>query len=225
MMVGAILQARMGSTRLPGKIFKMIGHRTLLEHIFYRLSFLEHSITVVLATSLNPKDDAVEVFCEKRGILCYRGNEQDVLSRYYECAQKFHFEHIIRLTGDNPFVDITELDNLITLHLENRPDYSHSLDSLPIGTGSEIFTFQALERSYQNGHMEHHREHVNEYILGNPDLFQICLLKAPKEKNRPEIRLTVDTQEDYDKACYIVENCGSEFITTEEALRLCLQFA
>ena len=102
MKVGIILQARMGSSRLPGKFLKKIGDKSLLEHIFYRLTFLKHPAKVVLATSTNQKDDIVELFCKSRNIDCFRGSEENVLERYYLCAKKFGFDHIVRLTGDNP---------------------------------------------------------------------------------------------------------------------------
>jgi spore coat polysaccharide biosynthesis protein SpsF len=197
--IGMIIQARMGSSRLPGKILKPVGNRTLLEHIFFRLAFLKHPVKTILATSISSKDDIVEEYCKDNNVTCFRGSEENVLERYYLCAQKYDFKHIIRLTADNPFYDIEEIDNLIDLHLASGADYSHSFAYLPHGTGAEIFTFDALERSYRNGHKPNHIEHVNEYITDNPELFKIEVLSVPKEKNRPDIRLTVDTQEDYVK--------------------------
>lgn len=224
-MIGVILQARMGSSRLPGKVLKKIGNLTLLDHIFFRLTFLKHPAKVVLATSTSKKDDTLEKFCKERHVECFRGSEDNVLERYYLCASKYGFDQIVRLTGDNPFTDIKELDNLIPLHLESHADYSHSLDVLPYGVGAEIFTFAALAKSYQNGTKANHKEHVNEYIQEHPELFKIATLSVPEEKKRPDIRLTVDTEEDYFRACLIVEKSGSEYITTEKAIELCLHSA
>ena len=224
MNIGIILQARMGSSRLPGKILKFIGDRSLLAHIFYRLSFLRHSARLVLATSDLLGDDIVESFCRKNSVNCFRGSEEDVLERYYLCARQHGFNHVIRLTGDNPFVDIEELDRLIDLHLGEHVEYSHSFGNLPWGCGSEIFTFEALERSYFYGEKPNHREHVNEYIQENPGFFRIASLQVPSTKNRPDLRLTVDTEEDYKKACFIVSHSQSEYITTEMAIEKCLKF-
>ncbi len=224
MNIGIIVQARMGSIRLPGKVLKQIGTKTMLEYIVFRLERLNNNAKIIIATSDLKKDDELEVFCENHNMLCFRGSEQNVLERYYLCSKENNFEHIIRLTGDNPFVDIEELDNLIDLHLKKKSDYSRSFAVLPKGVGSEIFTFDALEESCKYGFKENHKEHVNEYIEENEDKFKISELKVSDEKNRPEINLTVDTPDDYKKACFIAENSTSEYISTKEAITLCLQF-
>lgn len=223
-MIGIIIQARMGSTRLPAKVLKKIGDKNLLEHILFRLTKLNHNVEIVIATSILDKDDAIELFCKENEVQYFRGSETNVLERYYMCAKENKFDHIVRLTGDNPFVDIEELDNLITLHLKTKSDYSRSFFNLPKGVGAEIFTFEALERSYLFGTKENHIEHVNEYIEENEDRFKILELKVEKGKNRPDISLTVDTEDDYKKACFIVENAKNEYIGTKEAINLCLQF-
>jgi spore coat polysaccharide biosynthesis protein SpsF len=223
--IGIIIQARIGSTRLPGKVLKQIGNKTLIEHILFRLGNLKSSAKIIIATSDLEKDNKIEDFCKMNNVFCFRGSELNVLERYYLCAKENQFEHIIRLTGDNPFIDVEELDNLIDLHLKNRSDYSRSFASLPKGVGSEIFTYKALGQSYQLGHKENHLEHVNEYIEENEEKFKISELQVIKEKNRPDISLTVDTPEDYKKACFIVEHSKNEYITTEEAIKLCLQYA
>ena len=105
-MTGIIIQARCGSTRLPGKILKVIHDRTLLDHIIDRLKALQEEAVIVIATSTLPGDDRVEQFCREKGVLCFRGSESNVLSRYYECAREQGFDHIVRLTADNPFVDV-----------------------------------------------------------------------------------------------------------------------
>ncbi|MCK4823402.1 glycosyltransferase family protein [bacterium] len=224
MNIGIILQARMGSTRLPGKVLKKIWNKTLLEHIFYRLTFLKHDVKLVLATSVNPKDDAIEVCCNEHAVDCFRGSEGDVLKRFYLCAKKYGFQHIIRLTGDNPFTDIEELDNLIDMHLKEGADYSHSFGVLPVGVGAEIVNFSSLEKSFHEGQKPNHREHVNEYIQEHPELFKISVLSVPEEKNMPDVRLTVDTEEDYLKACFIVQECSDEFVTTDKAIEQCSRY-
>ena len=225
MKIGIVIQARMGSTRLPGKVLKKIGDKTLLEHILFRLLRLQHDAKVVIATSDLEKDDVLVNFCKVNNISCFRGSETDVLKRYYECAKENNFAHIVRLTGDNPFTDIEELDNLIALHVSSSADYSRSFSSLPKGVGAEIFTFNALEESCLHGHKENHKEHVNEYIEENEEQFSISELDVTEVKRRPDISLTVDTQDDYEKACFIVQNSKDEYITTQEAIKLCLQYA
>lgn len=219
-LIGIVIQARMGSTRLPGKVLMPIGGRPLLAHILSRLTRLKHPVQTVVATSSDPRDDAVAVFAQENGVHVFRGSEPDVLDRYYRCALQFHFDHIVRLTGDNPFVDVAELDRLIERHLRNRADYSSSIGSLPEGVGTEIFTFAALETSHARGHKHHHREHVNEYILENPTFFRIVDLAVPQKKNRPDVRLTVDTPDDYDRVCRIAAACGDSGVDTTAAITL-----
>lgn len=223
-MLGIIIQARMGSSRLPGKVLKKIGNKTLLEHIIFRLERLKNIAKVVIATSSEEIDDIIEEFCKKSGVVCFRGSETNVLERYYLCAKQHGFDEIVRLTADNPFVDIEELDNLICFFRSEKAEYAHSFNVLPYGVGTEIFAYKALEKDFQESSMPHHFEHVNEYILENPDKFKTVVLPAKAEKNRPDIRLTVDTQEDYERACYIVENCDEEYVSTESAIKLALDF-
>lgn len=215
----------MGSSRLPGKVLMRIGTKRLLDHIIFRLQSLRHQAKLIIATTEQTGDDAVSDFCKVHQVDCFRGSEQDVLDRYYQCAKQYGFSDIVRLTGDNPFTDIEELDNLIDLHLRSNADYTHSFGVLPVGAGAEIFTFGALEKSYLEGKEENHREHVNEYIQEHPELFNIKVLTVPAVKNRPDLRLTVDTQEDLKRAIYIIEHSNEEYINTEKAIELCLQSA
>lgn len=224
-MTGIIIQARTGSTRLPGKILKVIHDRTLLDHIIDRLKSLKEDAVIVIATSTLPGDDRVEQFCREKDVLCFRGSESNVLSRYYNCAREQGFDHIVRLTADNPFVDVEEVDRLIAYHKQCDNGFTESFSQLPIGVGAEIFSFAALEEDMEKASMPHHFEHVDEYILENMDKFKTGTLQVAPEKNAPQVRLTVDTQEDYEKACYIASHSKTGLATTEEAIALCSQYA
>jgi spore coat polysaccharide biosynthesis protein SpsF len=224
MTIGIIIQARMGSQRLPGKIIKKIGHHSILEHIIRRLKRLTHKARTIIATSLESQDNIVERFCRANNIHCFRGDHENVLKRYYDCALKNKFENIVRLTGDNPFFDIEEIDRLIDLHLNSNSDLSHSYSVLPMGVGAEVFTFNALEKSILNTKDPYHLEHVDEYILQNPQLFKISILDVQESKNRPDLMLTVDTQKDYQKACFIVEQSKNTYITTQIAINLAIEY-
>ena len=221
MSLGVIIQARMGSTRLPGKVLKPIAGKALLDHVLGRLSLLEHSVKVVVATSDLLQDAAIAQHCLDKNVDVFHGSESDVLDRYYQCAQHYSFSHVIRLTADNPFTDIEELQRLIEQHLAESNDYTHSFGCMPLGVGAEVFTFAALEKSAREGHAPNHREHVNEYIQENPNIFRIGLLEVSAAKKHPNLRLTVDTQEDYLRACSIAEHAPSRWIGTEEAIELC----
>ena len=225
MKVGVIIQARMGSTRLPGKVLKPIAGKVLLDHVLGRLSLLAYPVKVVVATSDLPQDDAIACHCQSRCVAVFRGSETDVLDRYYKCACENGFEHVARLTADNPFTDLEELHRLIEQHLTQHNDYTHSFGSMPLGVGAEIFTFAALEKSVLEGHACNHREHVNEYIQENPDMFRIGVLEIPVVKCRQDLRLTVDTEDDYKRACAIAEHAPDRWVWTEEAIQLCSRSA
>lgn len=211
----------MGSTRLPGKVLKPIAGKPLLDHVLGRLYQLEYQVKMVVATSNLPQDDAIAQHCLARGGEVFRGSESDVLDRYFQCARQHRFAHVIRLTADNPFTDIDELQRLIEQHLAEGNDYTHSFGTMPLGVGAEIFTFAALERSAREGHARNHREHVNEYIQENPDMFRIGVLDVTIAKQRPDLRLTVDTEADYQRACRLAEHAPDRWIGTEEAIQLC----
>lgn len=215
----------MGSTRLPGKVLKPIAGKVLLDHVLGRLTQLAYPVKVVVATSDLPQNDAIAQHCLSRGVAVFRGSETDVLDRYYQCARENRFEHVVRLTADNPFTDMEELQRLIEQHLAQRNDYTHSFGSMPLGVGAEIITFAALERSAREGHAPNHREHVNEYIQENPGVFRIGVLEIPAAKRRPDLRLTVDTEDDYQQACAIAGHAPDHWVGTEEAIRLCSRSA
>lgn len=225
MNLGIVIQARMLSTRLPGKVLKPIAGRFLLDHVLGRLKMLLTPVKVVVATSNLSYDDPIALHCESQGVSVFRGSETDVLDRYYRCSQLYAFNHVVRLTADNPFTDIQELQRLIHYHLDGGFDYTHCLTSLPLGVGSEIFSFGALQKSSLEGTAPNHREHVNEYITEHPKIFKIGELCVDKPKRRPDLRLTVDTPDDYQRACSIAEQAPERWLGTEEAIMLCLRFA
>ena len=121
---GIIIQARMGSSRLPGKVMKNFNGKSLLGQIIFRLKWKENDAKVVIATSTLECDDVIENFCRENGTECFRGSESNVLERYFQCAEKYQFDNIVRMTADNPFPDIEELDNLIDFHIRNKYDFS-----------------------------------------------------------------------------------------------------
>jgi spore coat polysaccharide biosynthesis protein SpsF len=214
----------MGSTRLPGKVLRPINGTPLLGHVLDRAGRLRHPARTVVATTVNSRDDLIVQFCKENHTDVFRGNETNVLDRYYQCARTYQFDHIVRLTADNPFTDIVELDRLIDLHFSVPADFSYSFPVLPIGVGAEIFGFGALEASAKYSTEPHHFEHVDEYILEHPERFKSVQLDAVAAKRFPQVRLTVDDETDYRRACYIAEQAGGD-VTTEQAIALCSQFA
>ncbi len=193
----------------------------MLGHVLGRLEQSKQAIEIVVATSTQHQDDAIVAFCETQQVHCFRGSEADVLDRYYQCAQQFRFAHVVRLTADNPFTDIVELDRLIALHRSNGNAFTHSFGTLPLGVGAEIFSLSALEKSWREGLASHHREHVDEYLLEHPDKFKTGILDIPTPKVKPELRLTVDTEDDWRLADSLARQAGHEWLTTERIIALC----
>lgn len=217
--VGVILQARMGSSRMPGKVLKPFFHTTLLGWILDRLTTLPWPI--VTATGDDSCDDPIERFCRDRGALCFRGDERDVLDRYCRCAMAYGFAHVVRLTGDNPFPDTSILKELVEAHVSTGADYSHAFGALPVGVGAEVFSLAALDRSGREGCEPHHREHVNEYILEHPRMFKITSLQTPAELCCPSLKLTIDTPADYERVLgYFTGPPGTQ-IGTKELIERC----
>lgn len=217
-MTGIIIQARMGSTRLPGKVLMPLAGQPLLGVILRRIAHVSGSDKVVIATTQSPLDDQVETYAHACGISCFRGSEENVLERYVHCAREYGFRSVVRLTADNPFVDPFEIDRLITLYCDAQADYALATGELPIGVGAEVFSITALEKCLCKANAPHHFEHVNEYILEHRDDFHIVQLQVEKEKIAPHLRLTIDTPEDYRLASKISERFSPEMVTTEELI-------
>jgi spore coat polysaccharide biosynthesis protein SpsF len=200
--IGLVIQARMGSNRLPGKVLIDLAGKPVLLHIFDKLKKLKKEYKVIIITSINKNDDKIENFCKENNILYFRGSEDDVLDRYYQAAKLFKLDHIVRLTGDNPLIDIDNLKFLIKEHLSKNADYSSNKSEvnsgLPIGIGAEIFKFHALEKAWIEGRKKHHREHVDEYVLENQRKFKLLFVKALNSKLSvfKNLRLTIDTKKD-----------------------------
>ena len=224
-MTGIVIQARMGSTRLPGKVLMKIGDRDLLGHILDRLKLLKvMDCQVVVATSIERQDDEIERFCQKEGVPCFRGSEKNVLERYWLCARQYQFDNIVRLTADNPFIDIEELEHLILFHSTEAADYSYSDTELPVGMGAEIFSMDALSKTMKKANKDNHFEHVDDYILENKNQFKCRKLDVDQKKIHPEISFTIDTVEDYKKACYIAEHALNKYFGVLEACDIYYKF-
>ncbi|HHY74150.1 MAG TPA: NTP transferase domain-containing protein [Bacillus bacterium] len=200
-----IIQARMGSTRLPGKILKPLGDSVVLDYVVSRCKQVKNVDKVIVATSTLPQDDAVEQWCLKNNVDCFRGSEEDVLARYYECAVQIQPDYVIRVTADCPFVDY-ELANDVIAEMEKNPaDIMLLNGNLPRGLAVEMVSFSSLEYIYNSGHESRHREHVTYYAYEYLQLFQVTTVTVPVEKQHPELRITLDTEEDY-QLCQAVAN-------------------
>lgn len=212
--VGIILQARTGSTRLPGKVLRPLAGVPMLVRIVRRLKAVSNADLLIVATSDRPADDDVAALARECGAEVFQGSEDDVLERYAVCAETFGLDLIVRATADNPFVDAEEAERLIAFRNARDLAYACAFPSfgcgLPIGIGVEVMSAAALAVSHREGHEPHHREHVNEYIQENPILFPQGVPETPPEKYAPDLRLTVDTPEDFRRAEQLLELFAAE---------------
>ncbi|WP_372998799.1 cytidylyltransferase domain-containing protein [Sulfurimonas sp.] len=192
-----ILQARMNSSRLPGKILMNLNGKTVLERVIERLKTFSKADDLIVATTNTSNDDSTCELLEKIGVKYFRGSEDNVLERYYLCAKENDATQIIRATADDPLTDISLLDKMFTTHLYLECDYTFT-SGYPIGVQEEIVTFNALKKCYKNSTKENHFEHVLEYIFENKSDFNINEVIAPKELNREDVRVTLDTKEDFE---------------------------
>ncbi len=226
-MIGIVLQARMGSTRLPGKmLMEMVGH-SMLWHNIQRLRRVERADVLVVAVPEGAADRPLVDQCQREGWEVFCGSEKDVLARYYHCAREFGFAHVVRATGDCPLVDPEVVDGMIAMHLAEGADYSSSKDEVgcrvPKGAGLEMFSFAALARSYREGSAANHREHINEFIIEYPEAFRIAAYREPAAKRCQALELTVDTKEDFLFVKSIIEAFDGDHdaMTTEAVIAHC----
>ncbi|MFA7288397.1 MAG: glycosyltransferase family protein [Melioribacteraceae bacterium] len=197
-MIVAIIQARTGSTRLPNKVLKNLCGKPLIWHIINRLKYSKKIEKIVLATTQNENDDTLEKWARENGIDCFRGNENDVLDRYYKAAQYFSAGTIVRITADDPFKDPYIIDEVLELYEKNNLDfaYNNKPPTFPEGLDTEVFSFDALEIAFKNSVDPFEREHVTQFFYRNPSIFkQLCLFN---ETNLSYLRWTIDTQLDWD---------------------------
>lgn len=196
MSIVAIIQARMSSSRLPGKVLEPILGKSMLLHLVDRVKQAKYLNNIVVATSTDITDDPIYSLCSNNDIECSRGDLLDVLSRYYYTAVNYHAQHIVRITADCPLIDPGIIDQLILLYQSTHCDYaSNTLDhTCPDGLDVEIFSFEALERAYHNAILPSEREHVTPYLYKHSSEFRLASLK--NDPNHAHYRLTVDYMED-----------------------------
>jgi spore coat polysaccharide biosynthesis protein SpsF len=199
-MTAAIIQARTGSSRLPNKIFKLIEGKPLIYHITERVKRAQLLDKVIIATTNNSSDNSVEDWCNENNIAIYRGNENDVLNRYYNAAKAFDADVVVRITCDDPFKDPEIIDEVLNCFLQNECDFASNNNppTYPEGLDVEVMSFKTLETMEQNATTEFEREHVTQYVYRNPGLFKIG--NHPYFTNLSQLRWTIDTDNDLEMA-------------------------
>lgn len=199
-MVIAIIQARIGSTRLPGKVLKKVLGKTMLEHEIERIKCAKTIDRIILATTINPEDKKIVRLAGKLKIGVFAGSEDDVLDRYYQAAKRFGAKDtIVRLTGDCPLIDPRVVDEVVSFYIKNKKNCQYASNvnppTFPDGMDVEVFSFAALKEAWQKAGLLSEREHVTTYIRNHLEKFKIKNLK--NKKNLSHIRLTLDNKEDF----------------------------
>ena len=198
MKIIGIIQARMGSTRLPGKVFLDLSGKPLIWHVFNRLEKSKFISKSILATTTNSADNLLVKWAISNNIEYFRGDESNVLKRYYESALKFKADIIVRITADDPLKDYKLLDSVINLLLTYKLDVAtnNNPPTYPEGLDVEVFTMESLTTAYLNAESLFEKEHVSQYFYLNKDKFKINNFE--NDSNLSDIRLTIDTEEDYE---------------------------
>lgn len=219
-MIGAIIQARMGSTRFPEKILKELNGKTILEHIYKRVEDSDVG-KIIIATTINPIDDCVEAFCSEHDFLCFRGSEHDVLERFYMAATEHNLDIIVRITADDPLKDTKIINKAIQLLVSHKYDYvSNTITpTYPEGIDVEVFTYEALSKAYKSATLPSEHEHVTPYIWKNTNKFNCYNFENDVDLSR--MRWTMDTEDDYRFMCEIYSNfVGQDNFSMDDILNV-----
>jgi spore coat polysaccharide biosynthesis protein SpsF len=226
MKIGAIIQARTSSTRLPKKVLKPLPANSdicVLQQVIRRVSKSELIDEVIIATTVNRQDNEIVEVAKKENVNFYRGSLENVLERYYMAALENRLDVVVRITSDCPCADWSIIDNIIKKHLDSGADYTSNTltEGFPRGIDAEVINFSVLEKAYENASEKFEKEHVTPYIYKtHPDDFKIVQYKT--ENDNSDIRITLDTPQDYALLCSVYDNLYGEnnFFNLEDILEL-----
>ncbi len=197
MKAAAVIQARLNSTRLPSKVLLELCGRPMIWHVIERANAIYGASNVILATGSGEENDPLADIASACGADIFRGSEYDVLERYYKAVEEIDCDYVIRITGDNPLTD-HESAALALMHARKTGADHCTTSGIPLGTGVEVIKKSALARAYLEGKDPHHREHVTPYIKEHPEIFRIGKYISTLKNPFDDLRLTVDTSEDFD---------------------------
>lgn len=191
-----MIQARIGSTRLPGKVLSKIENKPILWHVINRVKKIPSVKEIILITTRKQKDQLLLKIAEKNKIFSFTGDEFDLLNRHFKCAEKFNADPIIRITSDCPLIDPYLVEKILQVYLKNNYDYvSNTINpTFPDGLDTEIFSFNALKKATKNAKLKSEREHVSPYFVKNPKKFK--LFNYENKKDLSNLRWTVDEKKD-----------------------------
>jgi spore coat polysaccharide biosynthesis protein SpsF len=214
-----IIQARMGSSRLPGKVLMPLGSSIVLNYVVSRCRQVKNVQDVIVATSTLEQDNPIAQWCKQNQVTYFRGSENDVLLRYYDCAKSYKPDYIIRVTADCPFVDYDLANSIVNTMEQNPSDIVILKGERPRGLEVEMISYSALEHINKLGKEPRHREHVTYYAHEFPHNFQQTQIKLPDYLNAPELRITLDTEEDYQLCQAIADHFkDDELISSQDVV-------
>jgi len=228
MTVGIIIQTRTGSTRLPAKVMmKADDEFLMIDYVINQLQHSKLSDKIVIATTNLDQDDIIYDYVTNRNILCFRGDETNVLQRHYECAKKYSFSTIVRIPSDKPLIDPTIVDTLIEKFQSSSYDYisnfsvnvdNEFFSSFPSGTEVEIFSFAALENAFKNANTADQKEHVTPYIYEHPKKFKIFTISSNNDLSK--FRWALDYEKDLKLIRLIISKIKKRPILMSDILTL-----
>ncbi len=200
--VSAIIQARLGSTRLPGKVMMDLCGKTVLARVIERVKGAKTVDSICVATSVEPVNDIIALEAGKNGVTSYRGSENDVLGRYCKAASKIRPDIVVRVTADNPLTDPHFIDMCVRKMIAEDLEFV-AMINMPYGSNVEVVRKDTLLRISRVTKNASDREHVTAYIYKNKDKFKLCLIEPELRLRRPDIRITLDTIKDYHLLCKV----------------------
>lgn len=215
----AIIQARVGSSRLPAKVLKRLGDADVLSYDIARCRAIQGVDEVIIATSDLPQDDAIAEWCEEHRVAYFRGSEEDVLDRYVQCAKQYEPDYVMRVTSDCPFVDYEMASEIVELMAHERKDIVLLQGELPRGLAVELISYEALLKIHEVGKESRHREHVTYYAYEYSEQFESVTYKVPSNRQVPELRITLDTEEDYDMLAKVAEHFNDPLVSSVDVIR------
>ncbi len=225
--IAVIVQARMGASRLPGKMLLPLHGSPIVEWVFRRVQKAELINNILFAIPKTPDNDTLNAFLEKMGARVYRGSEEDVIERFYFAAKNVDATHIVRVCADNPFIAGAEIDQLVQFYFKSSCDYAYNHipknNCYPDGIGAEIVSLQILKSINDQAKDPRQREHIFNFIWDNPGKFEILTFDPVDERlAHPDIKLDIDTQRDYEKLCKMkvdIEMEAFEIVAAAKALK------
>jgi spore coat polysaccharide biosynthesis protein SpsF len=223
-LIAAIIQARMASTRLPGKVMADLAGKPLVERVVERTRLAASLDLVLVATSDRPSDDPLASHCAARDILCFRGSQDDVLDRYYRAASEIGADVIVRLTADCPLLDPGVIDSVVETFRSGEFDYvSNTLrPTYPDGLDTEVFGREALDRAWRKATLSSEREHVTPYIWKHPDQFRVG--NVANEEDLSALRWTVDEPQDLEFVRRVYTSLGNRQFSMSDVLAVLREY-